>query len=80
MRTLTGFAVAAVLAVGFSTSARAQGSSCDRACLGDVMTRYLNSLVAHDPKVAPLMHVAPRKALPVGRLTAGAASSVLICG
>ena len=27
---------------------------CDRACLGDVMTRYLNSLVAHDPKGAPL--------------------------
>jgi len=27
---------------------------CDRACLGDVMTSYLDSLVAHDPKRAPL--------------------------
>lgn len=27
---------------------------CDRACLGDIMTRYLDSLVAHDPKQAPL--------------------------
>ncbi len=28
--------------------------SCDRACLEDVMTKYLDSLVAHDPKKAPL--------------------------
>jgi hypothetical protein len=28
--------------------------SCDRACLKDMMTRYLDSLVAHDPKKAPL--------------------------
>jgi hypothetical protein len=27
---------------------------CDRACLADTMTRYLDSLVAHDPKLAPL--------------------------
>jgi hypothetical protein len=29
-------------------------SACDRACLASVMTRYLASLVAHDPKQAPL--------------------------
>ena len=28
--------------------------SCDRTCLKDVMTKYLDSLVAHDPKKAPL--------------------------
>jgi hypothetical protein len=27
---------------------------CDRACLADTMTRFLDSLVAHDPKLAPL--------------------------
>jgi hypothetical protein len=27
---------------------------CDRACLADAMTRYLDSLVARDPKLAPL--------------------------
>jgi hypothetical protein len=27
---------------------------CDRSCLKDVMTQYLDSLVAHDPKKAPL--------------------------
>jgi hypothetical protein len=31
-----------------------QGGACDRACLADVGTRYLDSLVAHDPKIAPL--------------------------
>ena len=29
-------------------------SACDRACLADIMTRYLASLVAHNPKQAPL--------------------------
>ena len=34
---------------------RAQApSACDRPCLGDVVTRYLNSLIAHDAKQAPL--------------------------
>jgi hypothetical protein len=34
----------------------AQGAKCDRACLTDMMTRYLNAMVAHDPsaiQVAP---------------------------
>ena len=48
---------AALLAgwLGLSTHMTAQGAStCDRVCLEDVMTRFLNSMVAHDPKVAPL--------------------------
>jgi hypothetical protein len=28
--------------------------TCDRACLAEVLTKYLDSLVAHDPKKAPL--------------------------
>jgi len=32
----------------------AQSAACDRACLADVMTAYLGSLVAHDAKAAPL--------------------------
>jgi hypothetical protein len=34
----------------------AQGAKCDRACLTDILTRYLNAMVAHDPSslsVAP---------------------------
>jgi quinoprotein glucose dehydrogenase len=30
------------------------GAACGRACLADVLTRYLDSLVAHDPRMAPL--------------------------
>jgi hypothetical protein len=45
---VAAFAFAATL----STPAAAQ--DCDRACLGDIMTRYLESLVAHDPSKAPL--------------------------
>jgi hypothetical protein len=46
----------AVLAAGFSLTAdlATAKTECDRACLKDVMTRYLESLVAHDPGKAPL--------------------------
>jgi hypothetical protein len=41
--------------LGLSPNLAAQGgAACDRACLEDVMTRFLSSMVAHDPKVAPL--------------------------
>ena len=44
--------------------------ACDRACLADVMTSYLASLVAHDPKKAPLAanvrFTEDAKVLPVG--------------
>ena len=46
MRAVTSLAVVVVVAVAGVTGIGAQGSSCDRACLGDVMTRYLSSLVA----------------------------------
>jgi hypothetical protein len=32
----------------------AQGAKCDRACLTDMMTRYLNAMVAHDPSALPV--------------------------
>jgi hypothetical protein len=32
----------------------AQGAKCDRACLTDMMTRYLNAMVAHDPAPLPV--------------------------
>ena len=35
-------------------AARGQGATCDRACLGDIMTRYLNAMVAHDPSSLPV--------------------------
>ena len=34
--------------------ASAQGAKCDRACLTDMMTRYLNAMVAHDPSTLPV--------------------------
>ena len=40
--------------LGLSPRLSAQRASCDRACLEDVMTKFLSSLTAHDPKVAPL--------------------------
>ena len=35
-------------------AAHAQGAKCDRACLGEIMTRYLNAMVAHDPSAIPV--------------------------
>jgi hypothetical protein len=53
--------IAAVFAASFLVAAMlrsgpvpAQAAACDRACLAGVMTAYLDSLVAHDPKTAPL--------------------------
>ncbi|HLF11665.1 MAG TPA: hypothetical protein VJA26_10655 [Gammaproteobacteria bacterium] len=57
MRRINAFLAALALAAALCLPVRlgAQGSAtCDRACLADVMTRYLDSLVAHDPKLAPL--------------------------
>jgi hypothetical protein len=45
--------VAAIAAV-ISSVASAQGAKCDRACLTDMMTRYLNAMVAHDPSSLPV--------------------------
>jgi hypothetical protein len=56
MKTTCAF-ILSVLVVAFCTphTLAAQAKhSCDRTCLKDVMTKYLDSLVAHDPKKAPL--------------------------
>jgi len=45
--------VAAAVTLPAVTDAQSAGA-CDRQCLALVMTRYLDSLVAHDPKAAPL--------------------------
>lgn len=36
------------------SQARAAGSDCDRACLGGLITRYLNAMVAHAPGALPV--------------------------
>ena len=46
--------VAALLVVVAQPLAAQSATDCDRACLAGVMTAYLDSLVAHDPKKAPL--------------------------
>jgi hypothetical protein len=54
MRVLFTAVMPALFIIQLSSGLSAQASACDRACLADVMTRYLNSIVAHDPKAAPL--------------------------
>lgn len=59
MRYLQAVCVGVAVAVGVTVipfGASAQGEQCDRACLTNTMTRYLNAMVAHDPSplaVAP---------------------------
>ena len=43
-----------LLVVAAQPLAAQSATDCDRACLAGVMTAYLGSLVAHDPKAAPL--------------------------
>ena len=47
-RIIAALGVAAVAAL-LPFTASAQSAKCDRACLTDIMTRYLNAMVAHDP-------------------------------
>jgi len=52
-------AILALLALGLpgtTASAQAQSAdtSCDRACLGDMVTGYVDALLAHDPSTLPL--------------------------
>jgi len=58
MHTLKRIAVAAGIAAatafGIASDLAAQGAKCDRACLTDIMTRYLNAMVAHDPSAIPV--------------------------
>ena len=71
MRTIVVIAVSVLAAAAAPTPIAAQSAAaCDRACLAGVMTAYLDSLVAHDPKVAPLADAVrfteDAKELPVG--------------
>ena len=51
MNRICVWAALMLFAVGVQTSA---AQNCDRACLKDTMTTYLNALVAQDPSKAPL--------------------------
>src|SRR5688572_30979337 len=58
MRILQAFsalcaAAFAVIALTSGVAAQA-GAKCDRQCLVDMMTRYLNAMVAHDPSAIPV--------------------------
>ena len=68
MRTIITLSL--VVAVIASPLAAQTGVDCDRSCLASVMTAYLDSLVAHDPKIAPLAasvrFTEDAKELPVG--------------
>jgi len=49
------FAVSAVLAALLALAARpAAAKDCDRACLGDLVTQYLNDMTAHNPAALPV--------------------------
>jgi hypothetical protein len=57
MRRINAFLAVLPLAAALCLPARLDAQptiACDRACLADVITRYLDSLVAHDPTAAPL--------------------------
>jgi hypothetical protein len=56
MRVLSAVLAVSAVAAILAQPARldAATAACDRACLADVMTRYLDSLVTHDPSHAPL--------------------------
>jgi hypothetical protein len=71
MRTMTACAASILAAAAAPLPLAAQSAAaCDRACLAGVMTAYLESLVAHDPKIAPLASAVrfteDAKELPVG--------------
>ena len=41
--------------IAISSIASAQERSCNRACLADLLDKYLNAVIAHDPAKAPLV-------------------------
>ena len=53
-RKLSAGYVVTLAALIIVPAARGQGATCDRACLGAIMTRYLNAMVAHDPSSLPV--------------------------
>lgn len=38
----------------FAFAGSARGADCDRACMKDMITRYLNAMAAHKPSKLPL--------------------------
>jgi hypothetical protein len=54
LRSTAGFTVAVLAVLAVTSGAQAQAARCDRACLIDMMTRYLNAMVAHDPSAVPV--------------------------
>ena len=46
--------VAGLLVIALVTAARAQTGPCDRACLEGYVDKYLDAIIAHDPKLLPL--------------------------
>ena len=50
----TGFAVGLALIASISPGLRAQPAPCDRQCLTQTLTGYLNAMVARNPTAAPL--------------------------
>ena len=57
LRTLATLSVLASLGLPGGLAAQVE-APCDRACLANVMTRYLASLVTHDPQHAPIAPIA----------------------
>jgi hypothetical protein len=53
MRSVTRILSASALAAVLPLVASAQGATCDRACLTDMMTRYLSAMLAHDASSLP---------------------------
>src|SRR5215813_8741221 len=46
--------VAVLLVIGIVAGASAQSGPCDRACLEGYVDKYLDAVIAHDPKLLPL--------------------------
>ncbi|MEL1250364.1 hypothetical protein [Aurantiacibacter gilvus] len=68
MHSIKAFVVAC--AALFAAPAMAQDNHCDRACLGDLVTQYVDAMMAHDPSALPLAEDAEYteggRALPMG--------------
>src|SRR5215468_7658991 len=45
---------AVLLVIAIVAGARAQSGACDRACLEGYVDKYLDAVIAHDPKLLPL--------------------------
>lgn len=71
MRSLKAAVAVLALAMASSVAARTKPRTCDRACLDDVLSRYLDAVVNHDPAAAPLAagyrHTENAKAVPLGK-------------